>query len=138
MQQAAAGNGLVEHSGLATHKPHRLYLPKAAAHANQLMLCEPPALPRAWPYGPVFRSQNWTEVGKRAGEANEEAAHAAPTRAAAAVDAAYKLFANTAEKEIALGTGNGHIKFGQRGRAPQARWRSVVPPRVAPPTPQTQ
>ena len=34
LEQAAVGNDLVEKSGLATHKPHRLYMPKAAAHVS--------------------------------------------------------------------------------------------------------
>ena len=127
LARARKGNEIVP-SFLATHRPHRLELPRKAEDTLHLTQIGPPPLPVAFPHGPVFRTQSFEASRGAASRALSEAQGAPPKLAAKYLDDAYRVLADEAEKELAAATGRSSMKMGMRSRPRQVVWKPLVQP----------
>ncbi len=109
----------IEGTGVKGHTPVLLTFRAKATALKALHLRRPPRLATEMVYGPIPPAPDWAEA-KAAAAAAMEAARGGSAGTQALLDAAYGLWADLAEHEIADYTGELPKKFGGTWEAPQA------------------
>ncbi len=115
---------------LKVHVPVVLAFRPRLTSLRSLVIRTPPRLPTQRIVGPTVPLPCWRAVRDQTKAAVELAKRAPPEVAQAALDEAYKVWAQKAEEELQAITGVSLPKLGLRGLGPQLVWRTIIPEKV--------
>ncbi len=128
---AVAAVSTVEATNVRGHVPVALRFKPRATALKALHLRKPPPLAVERVVGPLQQPPS-ADAAIAAAEAAVSAARADDSDIQEVMDAAYKAWADHAEQELVMFSGESVKKVGERGKLPCFVWRSVVPERAPP------
>ena len=116
---------VVDTTLITTHSPSAVVFHPTDVDLQILTFEIPPVLPHVLPFGPAPLPQDWSAAQEVVDAATVQATSAPFGQAKVAFDSAYRVFANTFEKEIAEQVGVFPQNFGTRGREPRLKWDGI-------------
>ena len=113
---------VVDTTLISTHAPFAATFHPLGVDLKILTFRALPRLPKEMPFGPATHPEDWSKAMQVAQKAVEVAAKAPMDKARAMFDMAYRHFANTCEREVAMRTGTDLKRYGLRGKIPEPQW----------------